>query len=536
MKKCFYQILALVLAAAMTLPCYGASANVQPAGKSRFGQLAVGFWDTILLHPDGTVTATSQEGSEKVQLWKDISRIQFDDGWAAYGVTNQGSVLVTDPEIQSQLSDWKNIADIAVSLSVDYERFILGLRKDGTVITRLPEGFNLKGISDWKDITAIAAGDRHAVGLMKDGRVVAAGANDYGQCNVSGWRNVIAVAAGKNLTVGLQADGKVLTVGDIPSHEKELVARWGDISSVTVSHGSNIIGLRKDGNLEWSQFVLSEDIIFEGWDVMPANWKNIDSIYGGPCGAAAFCRDGSVLIMGSMQTGTTIACKLTDHTQQHLYRWDEKDAQRVVCDICGKAAALPQQSDSAGRADCEHYWTSYPYSVCPQESYDDHFMGLLKKASYFCVNCGKTREYSSAEVTSLPVLRDTNSKKKKDIVFGNWAAKGDDREFNDSLRFWVMKQEGYSNTESIDYDLGGKYEALIYEAAVEKSSKSGADIAFTIYGDGKPLQTIKATDYGDLYYVNVKDIQTLRISCTNKTAANGYGVFWGVLFEPMDFE
>ncbi len=42
----------------------------------------------------------------------------------------------------------------------------------------------------------IAAGRRHSVGLRSDGTVTAVGDSRYGQCGVSGWRDIVAVAAG----------------------------------------------------------------------------------------------------------------------------------------------------------------------------------------------------------------------------------------------------------------------------------------------------------------------------------------------------
>ena len=43
-------------------------------------------------------------------------------------------------------------------------------------------------VSDWTDIVAISAGNRHTVGLRSDGRVVAVGSNECGRCDVSNFK------------------------------------------------------------------------------------------------------------------------------------------------------------------------------------------------------------------------------------------------------------------------------------------------------------------------------------------------------------
>ncbi|MBQ6207692.1 MAG: hypothetical protein IJK52_11515, partial [Oscillospiraceae bacterium] len=48
----------------------------------------------------------------------------------------------------------------------------------------------------------LSTGASHTVGLRIDGTVAAVGWNDYGQCDVSDWRDITAVAAGYFQTLG----------------------------------------------------------------------------------------------------------------------------------------------------------------------------------------------------------------------------------------------------------------------------------------------------------------------------------------------
>ena len=52
-------------------------------------------------------------------------------------------------------------------------------------------------ISDWQDITAVAARCDHIIGLKSDGTVVAVGRNEFGQCDVSAWIDIRLPAQAK---------------------------------------------------------------------------------------------------------------------------------------------------------------------------------------------------------------------------------------------------------------------------------------------------------------------------------------------------
>jgi len=76
-------------------------------------------------------------------------------------------------------------------------------------------------VSNWTDITQVAAGSYNTVGLKADGTVVTVGGDAGGQYAVSGWTNITQIAAGGYHTVGLKADDTLVSAGP----EIEL-AKW----------------------------------------------------------------------------------------------------------------------------------------------------------------------------------------------------------------------------------------------------------------------------------------------------------------------
>ncbi len=95
-------------------------------------------------------------------------------------------------------------------------------------------GYNAYGqcnVSDWTDIIAIDAGERHSVGLRADGTVVAAGyEKEGGPCDVDDWRDVIEISCGKNTTIALRSDGTALATGnDEKSYQVCSVNDWKNL-------------------------------------------------------------------------------------------------------------------------------------------------------------------------------------------------------------------------------------------------------------------------------------------------------------------
>lgn len=528
------RVLSLAAAVLLTAAAAGIPAEAKQSGQSQYGQIAVGDWGTAFLRPNGTVVVSDDSANQATAKWKDISQIAA-NSYGFFGVTKRGGVVATDSDMANKLGGWKNIKALAISQSNSFvnEEFILGLKEDGTVMAYVPEGYSLNKIASWKNVTAVAAGEAHAVGLLSDGTVAAAGSNEYGQCDVSGWRNVTAVAAGSNITVGLKKDGKVLIAGNLSQGEKNRISAWKNMKAIAVGYGSYVVGLREDGRTEWSKLVRCNSVAFEGPEGLPANWTDVEAVFGDQSGFGAFRGDGSMLLIGSWLTSAAVSCRLTDNTEQHTY-YCSKDwplDRTLTCTYCGNTVTVPKNTGYGRTIGCEHYWVEYPDSA---EEYDG-YIPCVEEITYFCVHCGSLWDYETAELTEMDVVRDSNDKKKSDIIEDDWQMLGGSV-YEDSLRFWVVNKRGYDNTEFIEYDLDGDYALLQCWVGIEKSSDPKTDISFTIYGDGVELMTIQTREDTPVSRdISVEGVQTLRISCTNRSSANGYGVFGGQLFEPMDF-
>lgn len=158
-----------------------------------------------------------------------------------------------------------------------------GVRSDGTVVS---VGYRCD-VSDWEDITAVAAGRDYIVGLKADGSLVTRykGEKKYyeGECDVSEWRNIVAIAANWQHTVGLRSDGTVVAVGDRGCDTSE----WSDIVAVAAGN-NNTVGLKSDGT------VVATDCLFD-WHEVHA-WKDIVAVAAGYDYTVGLKSDGTVLV------------------------------------------------------------------------------------------------------------------------------------------------------------------------------------------------------------------------------------------------
>lgn len=83
------------------------------------------------------------------------------------GIRADGSVMAEPSFIAELLADWSDLMDIRVT-----GRYVLGLKKNGTVLfAPLVDGMNWD-VSQWQGVRAIGAGDDWCVGLKHDGTLV----------------------------------------------------------------------------------------------------------------------------------------------------------------------------------------------------------------------------------------------------------------------------------------------------------------------------------------------------------------------------
>ena len=196
-------------------------------------RLAVGFYHTVGLKPDGTAVACgrNQEGQCDVSAWSDL--IAIDCG--AYHT--------------------------------------VGLRRDGTVVAT---GRNTEGqcnTADWTDVTAVVCTDYNTLGLKADGTVVSAGFQEFP--TLSGWRNIALLGGGSYAVCAVTADGQVLS-----SHDAMRSETMRDCVAIDVSTGY-CIGLSADGALS-------------GANASVPDWTDLVAVSAGSTGYLALTKDGSV--------------------------------------------------------------------------------------------------------------------------------------------------------------------------------------------------------------------------------------------------
>ena len=115
------------------------------------------------------------------------------------------------------------------------------------------------------------------------------GNNSHGQCNVSEWRDIVAVAAGEKITIGIKKDGSVLYTGlKQPDDDFDL---WTDITDITISEhtqGRTIYGLKKDGTVVTSSRC--------SWH--RADWNDIIAVSASSQHLVGLKKDGTVVSTG----------------------------------------------------------------------------------------------------------------------------------------------------------------------------------------------------------------------------------------------
>lgn len=188
--------------------------------------------------------------------------------------------------------NWEGIKSIAVG----GERFIIGLKEDGTVRFAGNNEFGISAVEEWTDIVAIACGRIHAVGLKSDGTVVVCGGDDYHQVSSidDNWTDITAIAAFGSFTIGLKSDGTVITSGD---NEFGQLNTEGLTDVVAIASGRNHgVYLHADGTVSAVGRSESGQLDVDGW-------TDIVAIYAGANHTIGVKADGTLVSCGSNANG-----------------------------------------------------------------------------------------------------------------------------------------------------------------------------------------------------------------------------------------
>lgn len=214
--------------------------------------------DTMGVMTDGTVmpkTLKTVDGVTRdgTNAWKDIVSVAS-GRYLMLGLTSDGTLLVhylngtVDGKTYEEISgfDFTGWTDIT-EIDLDGNEFVLGVKRDGTVLLTAMYPDDSYDVSGWTDIVSAALGWHHAVGVKSDGTVVAAGTDDNGALRVDDWTDIVAVSAGYGFTAGLKSDGTVVTTGLNDKGQCD-VSGWTDITEISAG-GDFLLGLRSDGTV-----------------------------------------------------------------------------------------------------------------------------------------------------------------------------------------------------------------------------------------------------------------------------------------------
>ena len=116
--------------------------------------------------------------------------------------------------------DWEKWTDV-VSLEAASCRFTedgelrsacAAVRKDGSVLAAPEELSDL--IGSWTDVAKIVIGERWVLGLKLDGTVLSAGIAGAAPPDVSGWSDIMDLGTGRDYCVGVKSSGNLVFAGD----------------------------------------------------------------------------------------------------------------------------------------------------------------------------------------------------------------------------------------------------------------------------------------------------------------------------------
>ena len=265
----------------------------------------IGISDDVVaaVRLDGTVAASGYEPTvRQVSQWKGIASICV-DGNEIIGLRKDGTLISTDSNGKSKYAflDWKNITAFSIA-----ENHTAGLMENGTVAAVGDNKDRQCKVDDLRDISAICTSESHIVGLRKNGTVVMSGTDCYGECDhIPKWKDIVAVSAGRYHIVGLEADGTVRAAGN-DDRDQCNVGKWNGI--VGISAGEyRTVGIKKDGT------VVATIDPYADEDDGVSHWKDIIAIS---------CNSNGYTVAGLRKDGTVVVSKkLYGETEFDVSGW-----------------------------------------------------------------------------------------------------------------------------------------------------------------------------------------------------------------------
>lgn len=238
----------------------------------------------------------------ELESWNDIVSVSVKGNFVV-GLKKDGTVVFAGqkPEYYVGTTTWTDI--IAISTG---QQYIIGLRSDGTLVAQGHNGDGQANIDDWKDIVAISTGWRHTVGLTSEGQIRITGYGSSRQIktiedHIDDWKDIVAISAGGGssgnigataYTAALKEDKTVVTT--LTGKIADEINQWSDIIAISAGD-SHIVGLKSDGTVVTTQTGESADEI--------SQWEDIVAVSAGYGFTLGLKRDGTVVATGYENNG-----------------------------------------------------------------------------------------------------------------------------------------------------------------------------------------------------------------------------------------
>lgn len=150
--------------------------------------------------------------------------------------------------------------------------------------------------------------------------------------------------------------------------------------------------------------------------------------------------------------------------------------------------------------------------------------------AYECKKCHTIMIKPSVSLTELKLLSDTNAKGKvDDVKYGSFYQNG--REWEDTVRFWVIDRSGYTNSESMEVYLAESYSTLAALAFAGAESDDKTNMTLRFYGDGELIYEMTDIILGaeeSYAEIDVSDVEVLKVECSTEVDAFGYCFLQGI--------
>ena len=241
----------------------GTVVATKPSDDYDNGQCNVGGWRDIVavsaatyitvgLKGDGTVVSTNNNSA--IGEWRNIIAV-FAGSCGIYGLKADGTVLFTGSKLfKAKLDSWCDVVAITEEI-MGYGKtaYPIGLRKDGKLLAaRYVSDYD--DFTKWHDIVAIASSESSCViiGLKSDGSVVSRSSNKQYKHMPIEWQGIVAISDYQG-SAGLKADGSVIVRAydesdSFSEYVMPYTAGWHNI--VAISGGGRWpFGIKSDGTV-----------------------------------------------------------------------------------------------------------------------------------------------------------------------------------------------------------------------------------------------------------------------------------------------